>query len=146
MKNKKIPNYKLPEYEAWTSMKKRCLGKWHHNYKNYGGRGITICDRWLYSFENFLKDVGKRPTSKHSLDRINNDGNYEPSNCRWATNYIQLNNRRNVHKFLYKGEYRTISELSSFTNICRRTLHARLITYKWPLEKALKQELLYENI
>lgn len=73
-------------------MKERCLNQKKNNYANYGGRGITLCDRWM-NFENFLSDMGERPDGM-SIDRINNDGNYEPSNCRWATPYQQRMNQR----------------------------------------------------
>jgi len=82
------------EYRCWASMKTRCSNPKHKYYKNYGGRGITICDRWLYSFENFLEDMGEKPLPELSLDRIDNDGNYEPENCRWATKEQQIHNRR----------------------------------------------------
>lgn len=80
------------EYEAWLSMKKRCLKKACNAYPGYGGRGITICKEWLTSFSSFLKDVGKKPDRKMSLDRINCDGNYEPKNVRWATLKTQNRN------------------------------------------------------
>lgn len=80
------------EYYAWISMKQRCTNPKRHNYKNYGGRGIVVCDRWRDSFINFLADVGERPGPEFSLDRINNDGNYEPGNVRWATRSQQQRN------------------------------------------------------
>jgi len=79
------------EFNIWNGMRKRCLNKNNKDYKNYGGRGIKVCDRWLNSFENFYVDMGGRPSAKHSIDRINNDGDYEPSNCRWATAKEQQN-------------------------------------------------------
>ena len=85
--------YNTPEYLSWKSMKSRCTNPKATGYKNYGERGIKICDRWLNSFEDFLTDMGKRPEG-YSLDRINPNGNYEVSNCRWATTQEQSNNKR----------------------------------------------------
>lgn len=81
-----------PTYKSWTSMRVRCLCRTANNYAPYGGRGIRICDRWLESFENFLADMGERPEGT-TLDRIDNDGNYEPGNCRWATVAEQNRNK-----------------------------------------------------
>lgn len=84
-----------PLYTTWMGMKQRCSNPRHKAYRYYGGRGIQICDRWLgeHGFANFLADMGERPEG-HSIDRINNDGNYEPGNCRWATATIQGANKR----------------------------------------------------
>jgi len=84
------------EYNTWINIKQRCYNKNDPAYKYYGGRGITLCKEWENSFEAFLNDVGRRPTSKHSIDRIDNSGNYEPSNCRWATHKEQGRNTRRV--------------------------------------------------
>lgn len=91
-----IKSWATPEFQSWRSMKKRCYLPNCSEYFRYGGRGIEVCERWLGKdgYKNFLADMGERPSPTHSLDRINNDGNYEPSNCRWATKREQVANRR----------------------------------------------------
>ena len=96
---------KLPEYRIWAHIKERCLKPKTKEYKNYGGRGIKVCDRWLNNFDNFLEDMGSRPTSKHQIDRIDNDGNYEPDNCHWV---VQLHNARNKRTTLTEHQVRDI--------------------------------------
>lgn len=81
------------EYSTWGNIKARCHNKNSPNYYRYGGRGITVCDRWLQSYKNFLEDMGRAPSPQHTIDRINNDGNYEPSNCKWATQKEQASHR-----------------------------------------------------
>lgn len=92
------------EYKSWQEMKYRCLNKNSMSYRHYGGRGITVCDRWLHSFENFLSDMGRKPGAQYSIDRVDNNGNYEPGNCRWATPMEQGGNTRCNKWIEYKGE------------------------------------------
>ena len=86
------------EHGTWRSMIQRCTDETNPHYKHYGGRGITICARWLQSFANFIEDIGKKPDRSYSIERINNDGNYEPGNCRWATRSEQMLNQRRSRK------------------------------------------------
>lgn len=81
-----------PEYIAWSAMIQRCINPKNPKYKNYGGRGIKVCSKWRNSYQTFLSDIGYRPSKNHSIGRINNDGNYEPSNCRWEINEQQYSN------------------------------------------------------
>lgn len=89
-----------PEYEAWQGMRLRCYSETNRSYPDYGGRGISVCERWRSSPAAFLADMGKRPSAHHSIDRINNDGNYEPGNCRWATASEQAANTRRTPRRL----------------------------------------------
>ena len=93
-------NKRTKEYKTWTAIKQRCYNPKTIGYKNYGGRGIMVCDRWLNSYENFLADMGRAPSPKHTIERNNNDGNYERSNCRWATSKEQAQNRRTTKRLI----------------------------------------------
>jgi hypothetical protein len=87
-----------PEYQSWSDMKQRCSNPRHPRFNDWGGRGIKVCDRWRHSFENFLADIGRKPTPEHSIDRIDVNGDYEPTNCRWATASEQMSNQRRQRK------------------------------------------------
>jgi hypothetical protein len=119
-------------------MKDRCLNPGQKHYPHYGGRGITVCDRWKLDFLPFLADVGERPSPRHSLDRINVDGNYEPGNVRWATQAQQARNKRDNRTVTWQGQTLTVTDWARITGIHRNTLDAR-IRDGWPLEKAFRK-------
>lgn len=114
------------EFWTWESMIARCTRLTHRHFKDYGGRGISVCDHWLHSFENFYADMGPRPSDQHSIDRIDNDGNYEPANCRWATSTEQAANRRNTRHFVFDGQEMTQVELCALFGISKATFYTRL--------------------
>lgn len=116
-----------PEYRSWCSMKARCCNPRNPSYARYGGRGITVCPRWLDSFENFLADVGNRPGPKYTIDRFpNNDGNYEPGNVRWATAQEQSRNRRSNRVIEFGGASRTVAEWADVLGVRYFTLVQRI--------------------
>lgn len=127
---------KTPEYKSWVSMIRRCTDPTLHNYHRYGGRGISVCDRWLGSFELFLEDVGVRPTLKHSIDRIDNDGNYEPGNVKWSTNKEQARNSTTARMITFQGQTMCLQDWADHLGIKRTTLGMRLRSYKWSVHKA----------
>lgn len=129
----------MEEYRILTGIKDRCLNKNSKNYPRYGGRGIKVCDRWLgkEGATNFLKDMGKRPSPKHSIDRINNDGDYCPENCRWATWTEQENNRRINVYYEYNGKKMTLPQWSRELGINLGTLYYRKYTKKLDVPELL---------
>ena len=124
-----------PERHAWEAMLQRCNNEKCPNYKNYGARGITVCERWT-SFDNFLEDLGPRPTGM-SLERIQVDGNYEPSNCKWATYEEQQNNRTNNVRLTFQGRTQTLSQWAREYNLPVMGVWARIQRLGWSIEKAL---------
>lgn len=114
-----------PTWQSWNGMIARCKNKKNKRYPSYGGRGISVCRRWE-NFNNFLSDMGVRPEGK-TIDRINNDGNYEPSNCRWADRYEQQANTRKARKCMINGaEFKTIGEAARLLGIHRATIQYRI--------------------
>ena len=113
-------------YRAWASMKRRCNVPACNSYPDYGGRGITVCERWETSFESFMADMGEPPTAEHSIDRIDVNGNYEPGNCRWATNKQQSRNKRNNRLFSHEGRTATLIEWAETSGVPLITIRKRL--------------------
>lgn len=130
-------------FYTWGGIRDRCLNPSNKNFANYGGRGITICSRWLDSFENFLADMGSKPKGK-TIDRIDVNGNYEPKNCRWATPKTQGRNRRNNVTLTYNGKIATIAEWSEITGIGAKTIAYRLQS-GWSDKEALTKPINYGN-
>lgn len=125
-----------PEYASWLSMIQRCTNPLNDVYQYYGGRGVTVCDRWLNSFECFYDDMGPRPTQGHSIDRENNDGNYEPGNCRWATPEQQANNKRTNVFYDYGNRKLTLSQISKEVGLNKSLLRGRL-DRGWSVDRAV---------
>lgn len=132
---KQKPNTKTPTLRSWDGMLQRCTNQRDPRYKDYGGRGITVCERWL-KFENFLADMGERP-AETSIDRVDNSGNYTPDNCRWATRVQQQNNMRRNHLVTFEGETHTVAEWVRIKAIKHATLWARL-KRGWSIRRALE--------
>lgn len=123
---KKHGMYGTPTYKSWDGMKYRCNKSTSKDYVHYGGRGITVCVRWQTSFQNFLDDMGERPNG-HTLDRIDTNGNYEPTNCRWATTSMQVNNRRKfISPALRKYGTFSLQEIADVVGCSLRPVHNQL--------------------
>ena len=116
-------------FHTWVAIRQRCFNKNSKYYSHYGARGIKVCDRWLV-FENFLADMGE-PEDGLSLDRINNDGDYEPSNCRWATKQTQVRNRRTTDYYTYNGETKSLPDWADQSGIPYKVLWHRLKKQRW---------------
>ena len=125
------------EYKSWGAMKYRCTNPKCWDWDHYGGRGIKVCQRWLNSFEDFYKDMGPKPDSSYSIDRIDNDGDYYPENCRWASPKQNNNNRSSTVTITYKGETKVLSDWSKITGIDMKTITTRL-RKGWSVADALE--------
>lgn len=126
---------RTPTHYAWTNMISRCINKNRPDYHCYGGRGITVCDRWRNSFSAFLEDMGERPDG-HSLDRIDNSKGYEPGNCRWATRDQQMQNTRATRLISFQNETMGLTAWARRLGLNKESLRSRLLR-GWPIEKAL---------
>ncbi len=130
------------EYKTWASMKQRCYNPNSNFYHRYGGRGITVCDRWRDSFEAFLDDIGLKPSRKHSIDRIDGEGNYEPGNVRWASPSVQQNNRGDYNA-IFRGVYERCNNYRSVIYINGKNVY--IGTYP-TLEEAISGRLMAESV
>lgn len=120
---------------SWKNAKQRCYNKNHPYYKNYGGRGIIMCDRWINSFTNFISDMGVAPSNKHTLERMDVNGNYEPSNCKWATYKEQARNTRRSKIIEYKGEVKSLPQWCEDLSLNYNRVRDRLLT-GWTVDRA----------
>lgn len=127
-----------PEYIAWSAARSRCNNPNNENYPRYGGRGIKMCERWFNSFETFLTDMGSRPSPEHSLDRRDNDGNYEPGNCHWVTLLEQARNRSNNTHVIHGEQHKTISQLSEESGLSHARISQRMRLQGDSPERALR--------
>lgn len=140
--NARGSNYKhglsrTPEYRAWQTMRLRCLEPSNPAYPAYGGRGITVCERWKYSPEAFVEDMGQKPSPEYELDRIDNDGPYAPGNCRWVPRTINCRNRRSTHRITlgHGDDTRSLAAWCDALGMPRDTVRKRLAA-GWPPEEA----------
>jgi hypothetical protein len=127
---------KTTEYRIWTNMVDRCTNAAGVAYRYYGARGITICDSWRNSYEAFLSDMGRRPSSEYSLDRIDNNGPYSPENCRWVDRVTQRRNRRDMKLVSFQNQELPLVDWSRALGIKLATLHDRLYKHGWSVERA----------
>ena len=125
------------EYSAWVHMLGRCFNPRNGKFPLYGGRGIKVCERWQ-KFENFYSDIGPKPSSKHSINRVNNNGPYSPDNCVWSTSIEQSRNKNNNIRVVYRGASKTIMEWAEILDIPYMTLHSRIVRLKWSAENAIE--------
>ena len=128
--------FETREYSIWRGMKTRCTNPRAANFHWYGGRGITVCDSWLNSFDEFYRDMGRCQPGE-SIDRIDNDGMYSPENCRWTNHKTQVSNKRNNRFITYNGETNTITEWARKLNLIPDTLYYR-INKGWPIDRAFQ--------
>ena len=125
-----------PEFKTWQSILQRCENSKDANYPNYGGRGICVCERWQ-KFQNFFIDMGPRPSNQHSIDRKDNDGNYEPDNCRWATRFEQMNNRSITLHLTFLNQTKPLGEWARQYGLKSNIVWNRIFICNWTVDQAL---------
>lgn len=125
------------EFDIWSGMRGRCRNENNKMFKDYGGRGIKVCKKWDDSFISFFDDMGERPSVEHSIERIDNDGDYTPENCKWATAKEQSNNRRSNRFFVIGDAKKTLSQWCDIYNIRYGTVNMRINSYGYSIYKAL---------
>ncbi len=128
------------EYRTWLLMKNRCANPRNEQFQHYGGRGIYVCAEWRESFPQFLADMGRKPTEKHSIDRIDNNGPYSKENCRWATPIEQQNNNRHNRFLTHQGRTQTTAMWARELGVNVNTLRVRLFS-GWSVERTLTQKI-----
>lgn len=133
------------EFHTWASMIKRCSNPAADDYQRYGGRGISVCERWANSFETFLSDMGPKLSPKHSIDRINNNGNYEPGNCRWLTEKDQQRNRRDNRQVEFNGRTQCISAWAEELGVVESRIRYRL-NRGWTAARALTEPVRHGRV
>lgn len=129
---------RTPEYRIWKLMRQRCSNPNNDAYRHYGGRGIRVCSRWEASAQNFIDDMGRRPSPRHKIERRNNDLGYNPDNCCWATSKEQSSNTRRNVKVTFQGDVVTLSEASRRAGLNINTVYRRL-SAGWTVERALSE-------
>jgi hypothetical protein len=134
-----------PEFQTWARMLGRCNNPNNNKFKDYGKRGIKVCEAWEHDFMAFFKHVGPKPSSKHSIDRIENDGNYKPGNVRWATKSVQANNRRTNHTVEIHKWTLSLAQWAHFVGIPQYVISLRL-KRGWPPAKAIFQKVKHKPI
>lgn len=133
------------EHRIWIGIKTRCYNENHKSYQYYGARGVKMCDRWRDSFENFLLDVGESPSKKHSLDRVDNGGDYEPGNVRWATTKQQARNKSANRILTFRGETRPMCEWAEILGMSRNMIETRLDRQGLSVEEAFTRPSRYKR-
>lgn len=137
------PRQDLPtEYNIWNGMKQRCDNPKNQAYIHYGARGVKVCKRWIDDFEAFLADMGPRPSKKHSIERNNRDGDYEPANCRWATHTEQMRNTSRNRILVCRNQARPLSEWAALAGLHPDRLRARIYRHGWDVERAISTPIL----